>query len=422
MAKTDKDNHIYNDYHEYAFSRDIIYFRPVIVLCIILYGLFGIMDFFLYGEYIQSFFIIRYAIVIPLFIMALLLSYTSMFRRFYQYILLGIFIAGGLGIIAMISMIEGPNYYYGGLYLVFSVAFFLLRLRSIYATIGTIILLLSLLFVGVLYGKMTTLDLIVELVFYSGFTIIAIFGSKYIEQYRLNQYFQESNIIGEKIVLEKEVFQQYENIRNAHKTTILAMARLAEARDTFTSGHIYRVGYLSLLLARSIPDEYYKKNNVAKEDILDSIELASSLHDIGKIAISDIVLNKPGKLSQKEFEIIKTHTTIGFDMLNSIEEELENNVFISLGKNITKSHHERWDGTGYPEGLKKQEIPIEARIVSIIDVYDALISKRPYKNAFSKDKSLAIICDGIGSHFDPYIADLFLSLAESSTSHQMFGQ
>ena len=113
---------------------------------------------------------------------------------------------------------------------------------------------------------------------------------------------------------------------------------------------------------------------------------------------------------------------IGHNMLRSIQEEFEDNIFLSLGISISKSHHERWDGNGYPEGLKQNEIPLEARIVSLIDVYDALISERPYKKAFTKSKSLDLIREGIGTQFDPEIAKLFIKLVEKSNNEMLFGK
>jgi putative two-component system response regulator len=144
-------------------------------------------------------------------------------------------------------------------------------------------------------------------------------------------------------------------------------------------------------------------------------------HDIGKIAISDAILNKPGKLNNEEFDIIKTHTTIGYETLQSIQHDYKENTFISLGLQISKSHHERWDGSGYPEGLSKEKIPLAARIVSIIDVYDALISERPYKLPFSKEKSLLLIEEGIGTQFDPVLAKLFIAIANESDDKRLFG-
>jgi response regulator RpfG family c-di-GMP phosphodiesterase len=408
------------NYDQYSFDKDLLYIRPVLVLCIFLYGTFGLMDYLYYPEYLDLFLKIRFFFVIPFFLTVLAFSYHKIFFKTYQYMLSGIFIIGGLGIIVMIISIEGDNFYYGGLYLVFSVAFFLLRIKPIYATIGTTILILTYVALSLLYQVFPMREVLAQTVFYSGFAIIGIVGSNYHEQYRLNQYYHESITLGEKIVLEKKNYEQYEEIKNYHSATIFAIARLAEARDDFTGGHINRVGQLSKLLAQNIPDIIYKQNGINKHELVNSIELASILHDIGKISISDVILNKPGKLTKDEFEIIQTHTIIGYETLLSLQEDYHNNYFVSLGLQISKSHHERWDGTGYPEGLKGSKIPLAARIVAIIDVYDALVSQRPYKGPYSKEKSIALIEDGVGTHFDPHLASIFIKLARESKNNELF--
>jgi response regulator RpfG family c-di-GMP phosphodiesterase len=319
----------------------------------------------------------------------------------------------GLGIILMIIKMDKSNYYYGGLFMVFALNFFLFRLKTIYSSITASFLIASFLVLSIFLSDIYTVVIVENTIFYASFCFIGVIGSRYFEQYRLNQFYQESIILGEKIVLEKQIYNQYENIKNYHTATIFTLAKLAESRDLLTGNHINRVSQLSYLLSKDLPESVYENNQLVKKDFLDSILLSSSLHDIGKIAISDIILNKPGKLTKEEFEIIKTHTTKGYDMLKEIEKDYNDNMFISLGLQISKSHHEKWDGTGYPEGLKGKKIPLAARIVAVVDVYDALVSERPYKPAFSKEKSLCIIKEGIGNHFDPAISKRFIKLMDT---------
>jgi len=137
---------------------------------------------------------------------------------------------------------------------------------------------------------------------------------------------------------------------------------------------------------------------------------ATPLHDIGKVGIPDNILLKPGKLTESEFEIIKTHTAIGAATLNQVQEQYPKNDFINMGIEIARSHHERWDGKGYPQGLAGKEIPLPARIMSIADVYDACRTERPYKEAFSHEKCVAIIKEGSGTQFDPDIVSAFLEI------------
>jgi response regulator RpfG family c-di-GMP phosphodiesterase len=178
------------------------------------------------------------------------------------------------------------NFYYGGLYLVFSVAFFLLRLKPLFASIGTTVLITLFIVIGIFYDPIPLNEVLAQSVFYIGFAIIGIVGSNYHEQYRLNQFYQESIMQGEKIVLKKQIFEQYESIKNYHSATIFAIARLAESRDKFTGGHINRVGKLSYLLAKKIPLEIYQRQKIEKADMLDSIQLASILPNIIKKAPS----------------------------------------------------------------------------------------------------------------------------------------
>ncbi len=192
-------------------------------------------------------------------------------------------------------------------------------------------------------------------------------------------------------------------------SSILALAKLAEARDENTGEHLDRMAVYARLIA-----ELLYENNLFPDEIdleyVDSIERFSPLHDIGKVGVRDKVLKKPAKLSPEEFEEMKRHTTYGAEVLKSAERNMlkhGRNLF-SMGAEIAEGHHEKWDGTGYPYGKKEYEIPLCARIVTLADVFDALTSKRPYKEAFSYEESVRIIRKGRGTHFDPVIADVFL--------------
>jgi putative two-component system response regulator len=131
------------------------------------------------------------------------------------------------------------------------------------------------------------------------------------------------------------------------------------------------------------------------------------LHDVGKIAITDLILNKPGKLTDEEFEIMKTHVTIGVDAIKKIIGNTKEHEFLRYALIIAGTHHEKWNGTGYPKGLKGTDIPLEGRLMAIVDVYDALISERPYKKAFTHEQANKIIEEGAGTHFDPILVEVF---------------
>ena len=203
--------------------------------------------------------------------------------------------------------------------------------------------------------------------------------------------------------------QGYHNsIQLARMATILALAKLAEYRDDDTGIHLERIREYTKIIA----EEMAKKPNyigyITKEYI-DDIYHSSILHDIGKVGIPDAILLKPGKLTPEEFELMKTHSTLGGDVLTVIDAGIEGQTFLTLAKEIAYYHHERWNGTGYPKGLSGENIPLSARIVALPDVYDALTSKRVYKNIISHEKAKEIIINEKGKHFDPDVVDSFLA-------------
>ena len=215
--------------------------------------------------------------------------------------------------------------------------------------------------------------------------------------------------------LEQMVQKKVKQLSNSKLAMIFSLAKLAESRDNETGEHLLRTQDYCKMLANKLKktDKYQKKIN---STFCENIYNASPLHDIGKVGISDSILLKPGKLTKNEFEIVKKHTIIGFDTLNEVQKKYSEGIFINMGIEIVRSHHEKWDGSGYPDGLKGVNIPLSARIMALADVYDALRSKRPYKDAFSHQKSRDIIIDDKGKHFDPVIVDAFLDLEKEFKS------
>jgi putative two-component system response regulator len=166
------------------------------------------------------------------------------------------------------------------------------------------------------------------------------------------------------------------------------------------------------LIAQALPEILVQETNMDIEEFSIVIEVASALHDIGKVGIEDTILNKSEALSHDEFEKIKRHTIIGHETLINVQNRYPNNKFISMGIEITRWHHERFDGTGYPDGLREKNIPLSARILAVADVYDALISSRPYKRAYNHQKALNIINQDSGTHFDPLVVTAFMKQEE----------
>ena len=207
----------------------------------------------------------------------------------------------------------------------------------------------------------------------------------------------------------KESMEAHEKFTVSRLGTILGLARLAEYRDEDTGFHLERIREYSRCLAAYLID-YPEYRHYITHEYIDDLYQSSILHDIGKVWVKDIVLLKTGRLSEEEFEHMKQHTTKGGDIIRDIEGQVGTPAYLELGRKIAYSHHEKWDGSGYPEGLGGKDIPLSARIVAVADVYDALTSKRPYKKAFSHEKAVSIISEGRGSHFDPELTDTFLEI------------
>jgi putative two-component system response regulator len=200
--------------------------------------------------------------------------------------------------------------------------------------------------------------------------------------------------------------EQLQNLQNA---IIYGFADMVENRDEGTGGHVDRTAtYIKILIDAMLEMDVYTEQLKGLD--LDSFVSSARLHDVGKIAISDIVLNKPGKLTQEEFENMKTHTLEGERAIDQIASRTDDVEFLNNAKLFAGSHHERWDGKGYPHGLSEENIPIQGRIMALADVYDALVSVRPYKKALTSEEAVKIIMDGAGTQFDPKIAEVFFKI------------
>jgi HD-GYP domain-containing protein (c-di-GMP phosphodiesterase class II) len=211
---------------------------------------------------------------------------------------------------------------------------------------------------------------------------------------------------------ERKVKQRTSQLLLTQNAAILSLASLAETRDPETGGHIRRTQHYVKLLADHLRDrEKYK--GFLNEHTVDLMFRMAPLHDIGKVGVRDSILLKEGKLSFEEFEEIKKHTIYGYEALLAAERHLGDNSFLRVGREIAYTHHEKWDGSGYPQGLKGEEIPLFGRLMAIADVYDALISKRIYKSAVAHEEAVRIMADGRGTQFDPDILEAFLEIHSS---------
>ena len=211
--------------------------------------------------------------------------------------------------------------------------------------------------------------------------------------------------------LSEMVKERTNDLLQLKNAIILWTAEMVEFRDEDTGQHVERVQqYLKLLVEVMEKNELYKKE-VGHWD-MEAFLKSALLHDIGKIKTSDNILLKKAKLTEDEFDIMKMHTIYGKILLESLQSMVPNQTFLDYAKTLAYGHHERWDGKGYPEGLKGKEIPLQARMMSIADVYDALVSKRPYKKPFTHEEAVRIISEGRGTQFDPDLVDVFISLSD----------
>lgn len=209
----------------------------------------------------------------------------------------------------------------------------------------------------------------------------------------------------------EQIKAKTDQITRIQESIIIDFADLVESRDKSTGDHVKKTSEYVREIAMELRDEG-KFSDVLTDEYISKIVRSAPLHDIGKITVSDVILNKPGRLTPEEFEIMKTHTTAGRDILINSSTMEESGDFLDEAIDMAVYHHERWDGTGYPEGLKGKEIPLSARIMAVADVFDALVSKRCYKEPFSFEKAIEILKEESGTHFDPEIVDAFIKIAE----------
>jgi len=215
----------------------------------------------------------------------------------------------------------------------------------------------------------------------------------------------------EKKKMELDLIESYRKIQEARTATILGLAKLAEYRDEGTGTHLERIREYARILAVELSKNPQFSGTIDRQYV-DDIYQSSILHDIGKVGTPDALLLKPGELTDEEFDIIKRHTLMGGNALKAIESQIEGKSFLAMGREIAFNHHEKWDGSGYPRGLKGEAIPLSARIIALADVYDALTTKRFYKEAYSHEKAKSMIILLRSKHFDPQIVDAFLAVQE----------
>ncbi len=234
------------------------------------------------------------------------------------------------------------------------------------------------------------------------------FGSREAHAFT-DQEIRLCSMLVDQMAISLDNFRLLADLTASRDAVIRGMALLAESRDSHIGRHLDRICAFSRLLSERITRGSLYKDMV-DEEFLETLARSAALHDIGKVGIPDHILLKPGKLSPDEFEIMKTHTTIGVSLMEELMQSHGSFPMLKMGAEVAIGHHEWWDGTGYPHRLKAEAIPLPARIVAICDVYDALISKRVYKEAWEQSEALRVIRERAGIQFDPHLAELFVGL------------
>ena len=207
--------------------------------------------------------------------------------------------------------------------------------------------------------------------------------------------------------LTNQVDEKTADIIKMHDNLIVSIATLVESRDNSTGGHIKRTSKA----VKVFVEELKKAPEYAacSEKFFNDVAKAAPMHDLGKIAVLDAILRKPGRFTAEEYDMMKTHSAEGARIVENVLHEVDDLQFKQIAINVAHYHHEKWDGTGYPEKISGEAIPLEARIMALADVFDALVSKRCYKESFSFDKAFSIIEESLGSHFDPKLGKIFLT-------------
>jgi putative two-component system response regulator len=222
--------------------------------------------------------------------------------------------------------------------------------------------------------------------------------------------------------LQKLVDKKTEAVLQLQNAVLQTIAELVECRDDITGGHIERTQHYLRILVYSMLDMGVYTGRAKEWANSDLFFQSAQLHDVGKIAISDSILMKPGRLTDEEFRTMQSHTTFGGKVIEKIISMTSEQSFLEHAKIFAETHHEKWDGSGYPNGLKGEDIPLQGRLMAIADVYDALISERPYKKAMPHHEAAAIIKEGRGTHFDPLLVDVFVSVADSFYKVTLFSK
>jgi HD-GYP domain-containing protein (c-di-GMP phosphodiesterase class II) len=368
----------------------------------------------------------RIQLCLPILGVGIACSFTRLARRHWQSIMAGFIVVVAFSLFWVLLVIDrqggmGLRSWVGILNFVFLefYCFVILGVRFSYAFVSGVLLLLA--FEAAMSSELAT-DW--QIFLYWSYHVVTLFilaaGIGWWREFVLRKDFStqatlkaaKNALENQNTQLEREVKRRTYELLTNQDAAIFTLASLVETRDNETGNHVRRTQHFVRALAKQLQSnpsfaDYLTDNQV------DILFKSAPLHDIGKVGIPDRILLKPGRLEPEEFEIMKTHTTLGHDAIEGAQKQLGMKVgFLACVQEIAFSHHEKWDGSGYPRQLIGDAIPISARLMAVADVYDALVSHRVYKSAMSHDHATAVIMEGKGAHFDPDVVDAFVAIAD----------
>lgn len=415
------------EYEKVYYEKSINQVRISFFLAIFLYGFLALLDMKLLPQYVYIVWVIRFSGVLPIGMLVLVSSFSSNFSRIKSGAIGFAMFMFGLGLILMIYIAPEPVdfSYYASMIITFIFIYLLTGFRFVSATAISFILLI-LYNITAIYLVGTEHDIIVKNnFFFIATNVIGMFGAYSLEYYSRRDYYiaklidqqrlslkefnedleYQVNIETEKLVIEIETRKQREidlvqsgqELERLYRETITGLGSAVELREPFTNGHQLRVNELSVAIARKL--------HLSKDEIK-GISLAAKIHDLGNLVVSSKILNKAGELSEEEFEIMKTHTTAGYDILKKINFPWPIADYVS-------QHHEYINGTGYPNNLKGDKILLGAKIICVADVFEAMTSERTYRKSFDTDYALNFLEEGKGKMFDPKVVEKAVQLIKN---------
>jgi hypothetical protein len=372
----------------------------------------------------------RIQLCLPILLAGFAFSFSSYAKRHWQLVMSAIVVAAACSLFWVLAVIDsqggmGLKSWVGPLNLVFLefYCFVILGVRFRYALASGLLILL--LFEAAMLAEFAASRATFLYLSYQAVTCVILAGGvgwwrEFVlrKDFLTQAFLKEARDVlkSQNDLLEREVETRTSKIEHTQEAAFLLLQAVVETRDNETGNHVQRTQHYVRALAKQLQSRPAFANYFSEYRI-DLLFKSAPLHDIGKVGIPDSILLKPGKLDADEFSIMQTHTTLGYGIIENAERRLGVGVeFLACAKEIALSHHEKWNGSGYPRKLSGQEIPLSARLMAVADVYDALTTRRVYKDAISHVAAVAIIIDGSGTHFDPDVVDAFVEIADTLES------